>query len=212
MARSLPLAAVLLCLLSAGCGQPFSNHARDENNPPSTAENSHLRLHDLGDLSEAVRPPDKVVKAFLVAVREGDNRTTASLLTDRARIETAKHDLVVEPPGTPSAQFVIGDVQYIGENKQGAHVNAHVNTVWTESQEGGTTVTYDVVWALRRQVEGWRVAGIATEIIEGAAPIFLNFEDPGDMLEKWQRAEEIATRHQHSTREAASSHSQPYRR
>ena len=128
MARSLTPTVVLVCLALASCNRPVASKTAHETSTsrPATQGDTRLELHDLGDLAQAVRPPAQIVEAFLVAVREGDHRTTAFLLTDKARVETAKHDLVVEPPGTPSAKFVIGDVEFVGEEQNGAHVN----TVW----------------------------------------------------------------------------------
>ena len=211
MARSLALIALIVGTL-IGCGGPPASTT--ENVPelelsipdqPNAVEESHAYSETLA--------PDQIVESFLAAVRAGDEAATSDLLTDKAREETAKHNLVVRPPGTPSAKFVVGELQYIDENKTGAHVN----TVWTETipqTDGGQqVVTYDVVWALRRESHGWRVAGIATEIIEGQAPVFLNFEDPGDMLSKWRRAEEIAARHEEqAVRQAQAPETGGYRR
>jgi hypothetical protein len=41
---------------------------------------------------------------------------------------------------------------------------------------------------LRRQPEGWRVAGMAAVLLEGQPKQFLNFEDPEDMLRKREEA------------------------
>jgi hypothetical protein len=138
--------------------------------------------------------PEAVVSAFLTALRDGDKQTAAALLTSKAREETAKHDLVVQPPGTPSAQFSVGDVAYIDADATGAHVKS----LWSDASAATSGALYEIVWALRRQQDGWRIAGMATEIIAGQQPVFLNFEDPHDMLERWQHAEEIATRNQRS--------------
>lgn len=209
MARCLALAAVVLFGSLSGCSKQKEPAAADvpelEVSIPGLEDFSPEE--DTGTDESQAEPrasasPDRVVEQFLAAVRAGDEATTSSLLTDKAREETAKHDLVVRPPGTPTAQFQVGGVQFIDPQRTGAHVN----TVWTEtvaSADGQEdTFTYDVVWALRRQEQGWRVAGIATEIIEGQAPVFLNFEDPSDMLDKWKRAEEIAARHEEAVRQA----------
>ena len=44
------------------------------------------------------------------------------------------------------------------------------------------SVSYEIVWALRQQTDGWRIAGMATQVTPAEAPIFLNFEDPDEML------------------------------
>src|SRR4029453_15166844 len=60
-------------------------------------------------------------------------------------------------------------------------------SVWTETYPDGT-IKYDVVWVLRRQAEGWRIAGMAIELVPGQPPAFLNFEDAADMAKKYEEA------------------------
>ena len=219
MARSLAFAALFVVASLVGCSPPAATSTEDvpELELSIPAESAAVAQTHGAPQRQQELTPDKIVESFLAAVRAGDEGATSQLLTDKAREETAKHNLVVRPPGTPSAKFAVGEMQYIDANQTGAHVN----TVWTEtlsSEDGGQkTVTYDVVWALRKQEQGWRVAGIATEIIEGQPPVFLNFEDPSDMLSKWKRAEEIAARHEQSVheqtvRQARTAESDNYRR
>jgi hypothetical protein len=59
----------------------------------------------------------------------------------------------------------------------------HVSSVWTEKFDDGEE-KYEIVWALRRQQEGWRLAGMAMQLIPGQPMQFLNFENPEDMLKK----------------------------
>jgi len=129
--------------------------------------------------------PDGVVNAFLAALRDGDESLAESLLTAKAREETAKQGLAVHPPGTPSASFQLGETDYVTSDKRGAHVSC----TWTEQDGQDDAISYEIVWALRRQVEGWRIAGMATQVTEGGPPVFLNFEDPLEMIDKWHNAE-----------------------
>lgn len=128
--------------------------------------------------------PDQVVSVFLDALRGGDQATTATLLTAKALAETSKEDLSVCPQATPHMQYEITHSQVLPDNPNGAHVKV----VWTENYTDGT-VSYEVVWVLRRQQEGWRIAGMAIELVPGHGLAFLNFEDPQDMLRKQQEAE-----------------------
>ncbi|HEX5102365.1 MAG TPA: hypothetical protein VFV87_01040 [Pirellulaceae bacterium] len=128
--------------------------------------------------------PDQVVAVFLDALRGGDQATTATLLTAKALAETSKENLSVCPQATPHMQYQIAESQVLPDNPNGAHVKV----VWTENYTDGT-VSYDVVWVLRRQQEGWRIAGMAIELVPGRGLAFLNFEDPQDMLRKQQEAE-----------------------
>jgi hypothetical protein len=121
--------------------------------------------------------PDQVVTVFLNALRVGDSPTTESLLTSKARQELARHSLSVDVQSAPNASYQVRPAEIIDAN------GAHVKSVWTEKFDDGDE-TYEIVWALRRQPEGWRLAGMAMELIPGQQMQFLNFEDPQDMLKK----------------------------
>lgn len=127
--------------------------------------------------------PDQVIAVFLDALRGGDQATTATLLTAKALAETSQRNLSVCPQATPHMQYQISQVEVLPDNPNGAHVNV----VWSEKYSDGT-VSYDVVWVLRRQTEGWRVAGMAIELVPGQGLAFLNFEDPDDMIRKQEEA------------------------
>jgi hypothetical protein len=128
-------------------------------------------------------PPDQVIAVFLDALRGGDQATTAALLTGKALAETSKRNLSVCPQATPQMQYKVTKSEVLPENPNGAHVNV----TWSETYDDGT-VSYDVVWVLRRQTEGWRVAGMAIELVPGQGLAFLNFEDPDDMIRKQEEA------------------------
>jgi len=127
--------------------------------------------------------PDQVLTVFLNALRSGDSPTTESLLTAKAREELAKHSLSVDVQSSPSSTYQVRP----GEGVAGDPNGAHVSSVWTEKFDDGEE-TYEIVWALRRQNEGWRVAGMAMQLLPGQAMQFLNFEDPADMLKKKDEA------------------------
>jgi hypothetical protein len=127
--------------------------------------------------------PDQVVSVFLNALRSGDSPTTESLLTSRARQELAKHSLSVDVVSAPNATYQVRPAEVLQADPNGAHVSS----VWTEKFDDGEE-TYEIVWALRRQAEGWRLAGMAMQLIPGQAMQFLNFEDPEDMLKKKDEA------------------------
>ncbi len=128
-------------------------------------------------------PPDQIVAAFLGALRNGDSGVAEALLTRRAHDETRKRDLTLQELGSPRAKFEVGVPKYLGTTKNGAHVN----TAWTEEKDGAV-ISYDVIWALRRQDSGWRVAGMGAQLEPGQPLVYLNFEDPDDMLAKWHAA------------------------
>lgn len=127
--------------------------------------------------------PDQVVSVFLDAMRAGDASTVETLLTTKAREETRRHQMPVEPMAAPNAQFQVAAAQYLPMNPDGAHVQAQ----WVES-DGTNNYTHTVIWVLRRQTDGWRVAGFAIDLVAGQGPQFLNFEDPADMMKKYKEA------------------------
>ncbi|MCA9122581.1 MAG: hypothetical protein H6822_03570 [Planctomycetaceae bacterium] len=169
-----------MCVASLGC----SPAPPEVSAPPS--ESSRELSGDNG--TETPLPvvqtsePGAVVLAFLDALRDGDDEIAETLLTSIARRETKEHDLTVQPPGSPSARYTIGEVRHV----QGG---VHVNSNWIEYDESGEQSNYDIVWVLRQEPVGWRVAGMATAVIPNKPPIYLNFEDVPDLLQKWQQAD-----------------------
>jgi hypothetical protein len=69
-----------------------------------------------------------------------------------------------------------------------------VATTWSDVNGEGERHSDAILWVLRHETEGWRIAGMATKIFEDELPIILNFEDPQDMLRKQKLAEEEANR------------------
>jgi hypothetical protein len=127
--------------------------------------------------------PDQVLTVFLNALRSGDSPTTESLLTTKAREELAKHALSVDVQSAPNSTYSVRPAEGVAGDPNGAHVSS----VWTEKFDDGEE-TYEIVWALRRQNEGWRIAGMAMQLLPGQDMQFLNFEDPADMLKKKDEA------------------------
>jgi len=127
--------------------------------------------------------PDRVVTVFLDALRAGDSPTTESLLTTKARQELAKHQLYVDALSAPNAIYQVQPAVPVLENPNGAHVTS----VWTEKFDDGDE-KYEIVWALRKQPEGWRLAGMAMQLVPGQQVQILNFEDPADMIKKKDEA------------------------
>ena len=66
---------------------------------------------------------------------------------------------------------------------------AYVSCLWSEKFENGEAESYEVVWVLRRESAGWRVAGMATQLADSEEPVFLDFEDLTAMENAVQKAE-----------------------
>jgi hypothetical protein len=179
----LPL--ILLVAGVSGCGKSDSNPPTIETNPDqSSSLPQGMAVATYEPKQVAVdATPDQVVSVFLEAMRAADAVSVESLLTTQAREETKRHNMPVEPVAAPHAQFQVAAPQYLPMNPNGAHVQAQ----WIES-DGMINYTHTVIWVLRRQAEGWRIAGFAIELVPGQGPQFLNFEDPADMVKKQQEA------------------------
>jgi hypothetical protein len=65
---------------------------------------------------------------------------------------------------------------------------AYVSSTWTDVGEDGQPHSDQIVWLVRNEPEGWRIAGMVTKLFE--SKLVLNFEDPQDMLRKQQMAEQ----------------------
>jgi hypothetical protein len=128
--------------------------------------------------SDRVLAPELAVFDFLEAVRTGDNVKASAVLTKTVRQETAARDLVVAPPGSETASFEVGAVEYVGDE------GAHVASTWTDIGDDGRPEPSEFLWVLRREPEGWRIAGVIYKVFDDAPPLILNFEDPDDMQRK----------------------------
>jgi len=188
MDRALLVLAVCGGWTLVGCGDGTTAEKAAKGQVPATTPADQVASTTPLRAQPAVRvpadaPPDHVVSVFLDALKNGDTATKASLLTTKALEETTKHEFEVNPQSAPNAQYEVHQPEFLPNHPNGAHVTS----VWTETYDDGK-VTYDVVWVLRRQSEGWRIAGMAIELIEGQPPAFLNFEDPEDMAAKYNEA------------------------
>ena len=120
--------------------------------------------------------PQEVVHAFLDASRGGREEFATELLSSKAREATSSQGLALDPPGSSSMVYRLGDVEFPTEDKQAAYVAS----VWQEEGEAAAE-RFEVTWILRRQKEGWRIAGMASRTEEEAEPVLINFEDVADL-------------------------------
>jgi hypothetical protein len=125
-------------------------------------------------------PAKATVTAFLEAIKRGDDPGAQAMLTKVARAKTQELGISVAPPVTSTATYSIRECEVI----PGTDDLVHVGTTWTDTDPDGFTTTENVVWAVRLDPEGWRVAGMATRIFDDMPPLLLNFEDPEDMIAK----------------------------
>jgi hypothetical protein len=175
----------LMCLPLAGCGQSDSSVAAD-----AAAVND-----------QQPAGPEGAVAQYLEAARTGDAATVNALLTTLARQKTSELEVAVAPPGSDTARYEIGEARYLSENKDAAHVQSR----WTEIDERGQPQSSDVTWMLKREADGWRVAGMMGQFVEDYPLVVLNFEDPMDVLNKLTLIQEEMQRREAQIRQADAS-------
>jgi hypothetical protein len=138
------------------------------------------------DFDLTTSTPDKAVHEFMLAFKTGDDARAAALLTEKARQEADRTGKAVSPPGSKSMVFQVGNVEFVNEAKDGAHVGCKIS----DTDPEGNTTDYDVLWFLREQADGWRVAGVLMKVFEDQPPILYNFEDQDDMDRKMELVEQ----------------------
>src|SRR5579859_3872797 len=103
-------AAALAMMTLAGCGS--------QSGPPADAKTA-----DSGAKSPAAATtqnagkdgPARAVHDFLEAVRTGNDSKAAIMLTPVARRKTEEMQMTVAPPGSDTAKFEIGEVEFVQE-------------------------------------------------------------------------------------------------
>lgn len=190
MERRYYAASLLITLLTTfGCSRPqeegTTTSSADAIPAASTAALSPEEAAAAAQLKEVTGAPDAAVREFLSAVQVGDEERAGLMLTDLARQKTREHDLLVAPPGSPTAKFSVTEFEFVTPDEAGAHVAS----TWTDFDENGQPHTDKIVWVVRKESYGWRIAGMVTVLYEGSEPLVLNFEDPEDMLRKQELAQ-----------------------
>ncbi len=185
---------MLACVAVATLLNGYQQESAEPESPAITGQNGSL-IAPVVDLNstpkqqpDADSTPQQIVTKFLQALCQGDADVVTQLLTEKARVETKKHQLAVQPPGTAAAQYQVGKVELV-------EGGAYVNSIWSEPATDGNRQRYEIVWVLRSQTDGWRVAGMAARIDPHRELTYLNFEDPQEMLSKWESVDtELANR------------------
>ncbi len=171
--------AVLALALVVGCG---SGTPADQG-PQSDDANSSA-----GNAAASGPSPTDIVSLFLDEIRRGGEDSRAQqLLTKRAQSELARIGHTVQPIGSPDARFEVTR----SEPAPGEPNAALVHSLWREPTANGTLEDYEVVWAVERQPEGWRISGLAIEVSPNTPPQIIDFED-GNLMSQLLVGEEAA--------------------
>ena len=122
--------------------------------------------------------PDGAVCEFLEAIRSGNDQKTESMFVAAARKRIKELSIPVTPRGTDTARFEIGSVEMLSDE------GARVPCKWMDLDPDGEQRTDEMTWMVRKESEGWRIAGLAATVFDGEPPLLLNFEDPEEVLQK----------------------------
>lgn len=187
--------------LVAGCGQSSSTNGPAPAGKASSDSSSGLGEHST---KSALAPPAQAVYEFLEAVRKGDDVRAEQMLTSLARKKTREMNMVVAPPGSDTASFEVGKLTMLDDTR------AEVLCKWTDREPDGTVRTDEIIWLVRKEPEGWRVAGMAAKVFPDQPPYPLNFEDPEDMLRQQEKIKaELARREAANRGQAPATSSSP---
>lgn len=169
---------------TVGCGSSADSTASKAAKPSPV--DAHAADAPAESTRQGIEPPTEIVSRFLDSVRRGGAQAEAGrLMTEKAQAECRRTGLVVQPIGSPDAQFEVTR----GEQVPGEQDAALVHSLWTEPDGAGNRVTYQVVWALRREPVGWRISGLAMELQEGADPLVVDFESGASLAAMMGEAE-----------------------
>ena len=130
--------------------------------------------------------PAVAVESFLSALQGEQGDVAFGLITARAREAMHSAGLSPQPVGSQSATYTVGRTEFVTPAKDGAYVSS----IWSEPLGAGQFDQYEIVWVLRKEVTGWRIAGMASEVLPGQPPLFLDFENPAEMQRKLSEAEQ----------------------
>lgn len=179
MKRVLVLVGWLVSVTLLGCGGSGDSAPEKKEADQAAAQPAEKTLDINTD------DPKEVVMGLIEAMKSGDKAGKEALLTEKAKEETAKHEMPVAADAMPNTEYQIAEPKYLKNNPNGAHVSC----LLSETLEDGSKAEYQIVWVLRKEPDiGWRIAGMAVELTPGTPPQFLNFEDPLDMQKKLDEA------------------------
>lgn len=176
--RACMVVLAMLGVLSLGCGKSDEGSSAE---PQTSAAGGSDETGSRPPIQVDASTPKAAVATFFTALRDSDEQTVAKLLTQKAREESERNNVAIDPPQDPSATFTVGDVELVGTD------GAYVSGTWTETTVRGDE-TINIVWILRKEAAEWRIAGLHARSFDET--VFLNFEDPEEMHQRRQEAEQ----------------------
>lgn len=184
--------SVLLCLTMIfliGCGDGDPATPSGEGDTQSTdGQAPAAPATPAGDEQAIVVPPEisadpvAVTRAFVEAARRGHGKAAFALMTTKAREALEGKSDFMRLPVSDNAKLTVGQAQIRNET------TVWVPTVLTDFNSQGVCKEYEMVWGLRKESDGWRVGGVALEVIPNRPPLILDFEKPEEQKRKTELA------------------------
>lgn len=191
-------ALVMVALCFTGCGKDSGKSSADKSDyqpetsgdgtatavvTPSRDDERSPASNSKSTLA-ADASPETVIEQYVQALNEYDIKRAENLLTDVAKLECRRAGLEPQQAWSASATYQITNVAYATERP----IRAEVTTEWTERDASGASADFRIVWMLFKQAHnGWRISGMKTHFTAGGELVFLNFEDPSDMVARWEQ-------------------------
>lgn len=194
----------------AGCSQPAGTGTTAASSDESPAQATKVSQVEGGAPAapKNMNSAEGAVFQFLEAVRTGDDKRAEAMFSNVAREKIQQMKLQVAPPGSDTARFEIGRIEYLSKDGLPTDVieksdGARVEATWSDLDKDGNRQGEKMLWMVRREADGWRIAGAAASIFPGEDPVLLNFENLEEALQKVEKMkEEIARRDAKGSSEA----------
>lgn len=118
--------------------------------------------------------PEQVCTQFLAALSRNDHLAATNMLTNVAQIETGRANLELESPGTPGSTFEVLPAKYATTARKVAQVDCLL-------RQPGVDTPVKLTWMMRLQYNGWKISGMAVQLVENEPADLLSFENPKDL-------------------------------
>lgn len=185
----------VIFILGCGGGEPANPPSNDSGAQP--AAEGQPAASDQAAISPAEQQKAAAtVRAFIDAARQGDPDKTLGMMTVAAqKMLVDKKENIIRLPVTENAKVTVGRAV----PRDGA---IYVETILADFNAQRVCKEFEMVWVLRNEPAGYRVGGVALEVIPGQPPVLLNFEKSlQEQQEKIQKA--IVAKQQYDAAQAA---------
>lgn len=196
-------ALLLAACVSVGCGGTSDPVAETSQGDAGAAGNASLAAaQGSSPQPSEAEAAATVVKQFLDRVRLGGPDSRADeFLTNTARNEINRVG-GVQTLGAPEARFLVTRSQPAPDESGGIIPGAMlVQSVWIEtsddladqaSPDQPQTSETQVVWAVQKELDQWRISGMAIELAPDQPPTIIDFENRQQLAQLFGQMEPVA--------------------